>query len=113
MPKAKKNNETWPVASLPAEQIEAVKQIADKAGGISWAAVLRQAIHQFNDDQPDNAAELISADYGKCLPFVNPYTQPGQKELFDKIAEQHQVGRSQVVRAAVQAYLNKQEANHG
>lgn len=85
-----------------------MKAIAEEST-ISNTAVLRQALVQFLDQPEDQIAPYIERDYGDCTPFTNIYCSPDTVANLDALTEKFDKSRNQVIRGAVEKYLESQK----
>lgn len=107
MRKTKSGNIALPPPALTVEQIVFLEKTAD-INMISRAALMRQAINNFLDQPEDQVAEFIQRDYGDGKPFTNIYCPPATAAALDALAEKFELPRNQIVRAAIQMYMEKQ-----
>jgi hypothetical protein len=107
MKKTKSGNISLPPPALNKEQIAFIERVAN-IGMVSMAAILRQVISNFIDQPEDAIVGYVQRDYGETMPSVNIYCPPATATALDALAEKFEQPRTQIVRAAVQMYMDKQ-----
>lgn len=108
MSKAKGDRVNLPVVHLNEDQTQAMNGISTSSM-VSKAAVLRQALSNFLDMPIDQQQVYIERDYGSCKAYTNAYTSQEMATRLDALVEKFEVARNQVIRAAVEKFIESEK----